>query len=332
MIEVSAGIIRREDGKMLICQRGEGRANAHLWEFPGGKREQGEDAARCLSRELQEELGLQVTDIRSVCENDWQGIHFTFLSCVALNEPVPTEHEAVKFVSPRQLLEYSFCPADQMVARSLALCGRQFSVFFWDFDGTLADTYPALTAMLQETCRLHGFTVEADRALNLLKVELRHAVDTLAAEQGIDAEEMMQTFRRLERDTPATVFPPIPGVLEAIHALKGKHYLVTHRDVGAVDWLKVNGLSFADYVTREKALPRKPAPDMITYLLKKHGLDAADCVMIGDRPLDMEAGQAAGVTTCLLDTEERFSQTPATFRTADAGQLPQILCPLTLFV
>ena len=50
MIEVSAGIIRDERGYILIARRGEGRKNAHLWEFPGGKREPGEDAAVCLIR------------------------------------------------------------------------------------------------------------------------------------------------------------------------------------------------------------------------------------------------------------------------------------------
>lgn len=51
MIHVSAGIIRRGD-LILAAQRGEGRMNAHLWEFPGGKQEPGEDAVSCLIREL----------------------------------------------------------------------------------------------------------------------------------------------------------------------------------------------------------------------------------------------------------------------------------------
>ena len=45
MIEVSAGVVYDREGRILICQRGEGRNNAHLWEFPGGKREKGESAA-----------------------------------------------------------------------------------------------------------------------------------------------------------------------------------------------------------------------------------------------------------------------------------------------
>ena len=39
MLEVSAGIVFDREGRILICKRGEGRKNAHLWEFPGGKRE-----------------------------------------------------------------------------------------------------------------------------------------------------------------------------------------------------------------------------------------------------------------------------------------------------
>ena len=50
MIEVAAGIIRRADGRVLICRRGEGRHHAHLWEFPGGKLEAGESAEVCLAR------------------------------------------------------------------------------------------------------------------------------------------------------------------------------------------------------------------------------------------------------------------------------------------
>ena len=64
MIEVSAGVIYDEGGRILLCQRGEGRANAHLWEFPGGKREAGESAEDCLVRELMEELNLPVTDVQ----------------------------------------------------------------------------------------------------------------------------------------------------------------------------------------------------------------------------------------------------------------------------
>ena len=63
MLEVSAGIVFDREGRILICKRGEGRKNAHLWEFPGGKREAGESAESCLLRELKEELSLPVSEV-----------------------------------------------------------------------------------------------------------------------------------------------------------------------------------------------------------------------------------------------------------------------------
>ena len=58
--DVTAGVIRREDGRVLIAQRPAGKMLGGLWEFPGGKRERGESLPDCLRRELREELGIAV--------------------------------------------------------------------------------------------------------------------------------------------------------------------------------------------------------------------------------------------------------------------------------
>lgn len=57
-IDVVAGIIRDDRGRILLAQRAEGSHLAGLWEFPGGKREIGESRWRALVRELDEELGI----------------------------------------------------------------------------------------------------------------------------------------------------------------------------------------------------------------------------------------------------------------------------------
>jgi mutator protein MutT len=59
IIEVAAGLVFHE-GRLLITQRPATGHLAHLWEFPGGKREPDESFAACLRRELQEELAIEV--------------------------------------------------------------------------------------------------------------------------------------------------------------------------------------------------------------------------------------------------------------------------------
>jgi len=59
MVLVSAVALVDGDGRVLLAQRPQGKAMAGLWEFPGGKVEQGETPEAALVRELQEELGIE---------------------------------------------------------------------------------------------------------------------------------------------------------------------------------------------------------------------------------------------------------------------------------
>jgi 8-oxo-dGTP diphosphatase len=64
LIEVVAGVVRDDRGRVLLAQRPEGKHLAGTWEFPGGKREPGESGRDALIRELREELGIAVGDAR----------------------------------------------------------------------------------------------------------------------------------------------------------------------------------------------------------------------------------------------------------------------------
>lgn len=328
MTEVSAGIIRRPDGRVLICQRGQGRSNAHLWEFPGGKIEKGESPCDCLRRELMEELALPVENLREVCQREAQGILFHFIEGTTEAVPQLTEHEACTFVTDRELLRYPFCPADTDVARAMALNAPALRHFFWDFDGTVMDTYPAMTEAFVRMARRFGVEIAHERALSLLKNNLTHALRVLADENGLDASAMVPVFREEEKVTLAQMARPVAGIPEALRALSGRHYLVTHRDRAALDYLESMGLKecFTDFVVEDDGFPRKPAPDSLLHLVHKHGLDPAECVMIGDRPLDTAAGRNAGMLSCLLDEEGRFPDDPCELRTNAAHELPALLC------
>lgn len=324
MIEVSAGIVFDGAGRILICRRGEGRRNAHLWEFPGGKIEAGESPEECLVRELQEELALPV-EVRGVrCTGEAQGIRFHFIDAFTGVQPVPAEHEAVRFVTRPELLQYDFCPADLPVARQLAFSGVRH--FIWDFDGTLLDTYPAMVRAFVAAAGDFGIAVSPEHTLSLMKNCLTHCCEVIGAENGISAKALEAAFRRHEQGELALGLPPVadvPEVLEALARRGGRHYVATHRDLQCRELLDRAGLldRFSGFVTREDGLPRKPAPDMLLHLMDRCGFGPEAAVMIGDRPLDTQAGRRAGMRSILLDPENRFSDQDADVRVTRLGEL-----------
>lgn len=332
MIRVSAGIVRRADGRILICQRGEGRNNAHLWEFPGGKQEAGESPEDCLCRELQEELALPIDHVQLLCQREEGGILFDFLTAETIAEPTLTEHEAYAFVQPREMLRYAFCPADTAVAREIALQSPALTDIFWDLDGTLMDTYPGMVKAFLRAAESLGIQTQSQRVLTLMKESLGHCCQVIAGENGVDAQEMLRAFRREEAHIDPDDIQPVPGIPEVLQQLKAagcRHYVATHRDHVAIQYLTHAGLMelFSGGVYSEDLLPRKPAPDMLLHLISKHDLDPACCAMVGDRPLDVRAGRAAGVVSCLLDAEGRFPDEPCEVRTGNAAEISTLLRP-----
>ena len=328
MIEVSAGVVFDREGRILICQRGEGRNNAHLWEFPGGKLEPGESPAQCLVRELMEELSLPVTNVRGMTHYPHGSILFHFLTAKTEALPVLTEHEDARFVTRRELLRYDFSPADVMAARMLAL--GEVRHIFWDFDGTLLDSYPAMVRAFVAAAADFGIAVTPERTLSLMKENLRYCCDVIGRENGVSADALIAAFRRHEQDELKQGLPPVPFIpeaLKALHAAGVKHYVATHRDLQCRELLEKAGLAqfFSGYVTQEDGLPRKPAPDMLLHLMNKHHLDPAQCLMVGDRPLDTEAGINAGVLSVLLDMEDRFPDGKCDLRIPAAWLLSSLM-------
>ncbi|TKB66949.1 MAG: (deoxy)nucleoside triphosphate pyrophosphohydrolase [Nitrospira sp.] len=123
VIEVAAGLIHR-DGRYLIARRKPGVHLAGFWEFPGGKREMGESLTECLQRELFEELSVRIDQpipyrvIRHDYLDQIIELHF-FLCAIEQGEPVPIGCEEIRWVSPEDLTQFTFPPADYAVIDAL---------------------------------------------------------------------------------------------------------------------------------------------------------------------------------------------------------------------
>ena len=114
--EVVAALIWRDD-KFMICQRPAHKARGLLWEFVGGKVEEGETKQQALIRECREEIAvtLDVGEIFMDVTHEYPDltVHLTlFNATIAEGEPQMLEHVDIRWITPREIPEYDFCPAD----------------------------------------------------------------------------------------------------------------------------------------------------------------------------------------------------------------------------
>lgn len=128
IIHVVAGLIRHSSKKhkIFFTRRQSGQHLEHLWEFPGGKLEAGEDRFHALRRELQEEVGIDVRSAlplhalthhyedKSILLDVWEVLHYR-------GKPHGREGQESLWLTPQKIPQYPFPDADQPVLSTLQL-------------------------------------------------------------------------------------------------------------------------------------------------------------------------------------------------------------------
>ena len=123
IVEVVAALVWEGD-KFMICQRPANKARALLWEVVGGKVEPGETKEQALIRECQEELAvtLSVGNVFMDVVHEYPDItvHLTlFNATIAEGEPQKLEHNDIQWITPSEIQNYEFCPADVAILKRL---------------------------------------------------------------------------------------------------------------------------------------------------------------------------------------------------------------------
>lgn len=123
MTEVVAALIWRGE-KFMICQRPSHKARGLLWEFVGGKVEAGETPQEALIRECREEIDvlLSVGDVFMDVTHKYPDleVHLTlFHATVASGEPKKLEHNDIRWITPQEIPDYDFCPADVEILQKI---------------------------------------------------------------------------------------------------------------------------------------------------------------------------------------------------------------------
>ena len=115
-VDVVAAIIKSED-YYLLAKRNKDKYMGLKWEFPGGKVEQNETFKEALSREILEELNVNIEIHKKVAEERYQDeeinitLHYYMCSIID-NDIVLSEHEAIEWVKKQDFINYEFVPGD----------------------------------------------------------------------------------------------------------------------------------------------------------------------------------------------------------------------------
>ena len=181
--------------------------------------------------------------------------------------------------------------------------------WFWDFDGTLFNTYPRICRAFQKSLADAGIYEEIEVIYPQLKITLEGAAKHFALlYPDVTPQVLLDGYHLHSEEEDISTFIPFPGMkdfLWSVISAGGHNYLYTHRGnsvFGVLDHNDITGL-FTDIVTSLDGFPSKPAPDALQFLMKKHSLNPGECIMVGDREIDLAAGLNAGMHAICLDPD-----------------------------
>lgn len=123
MTEVVVALVWDND-RFMACQRPAHKARGLLWEFVGGKVEKGETKQQALVRECREELGItvEVHDVFMDVVHEYPDltVHLTlFYASIAEGVPQLLEHNDIKWITPAEIDDLDFCPADEEILKEI---------------------------------------------------------------------------------------------------------------------------------------------------------------------------------------------------------------------
>lgn len=217
---VAAAVIENADGQILLARRPEHLDQGGLWEFPGGKLEDGESVLPALQRELQEELGIGLTDAYPLIQIPWDYVSHRVLLDVwrvtaFTGEPHGAEGQPIEWVAKARLRDYAYPAANQAIVDAAMLPHRyhistdpgtevQWPVFLQQLESTLSHgakmvqlrakklseaEYKCLAAEVVARCHEHG-------VLCLLNAPAEWVEELGADGVHLDSERLQQALTR----------------------------------------------------------------------------------------------------------------------------------------
>ncbi|KRM19021.1 P-Ser-HPr phosphatase [Ligilactobacillus hayakitensis DSM 18933 = JCM 14209] len=180
--------------------------------------------------------------------------------------------------------------------------------YFWDFDGTLFDTYPTMVEAFVKVFGDNQIKVDKKEVYEIMRrYSVGEAINWYSKDTKLDKKVLRRHFDEEDAQLLDRVssFENVEILLEKIVKNGGRNFLLTHRDESSMKILKRDKIDkyFTDYVTAKNKFPRKPNPESLNYLIEKNQVNRKKAVMIGDRNLDIQAGHNAQIAGILFDPD-----------------------------
>ena len=178
------------------------------------------------------------------------------------------------------------------------------SAFIWDLDGTLIDSYEVMVESLYETYLELGAELDKDVIMDEIKTtSVSDFHRKMEKERGILYDDLKDRYAEISRKNE----PRIRAIKNAAEILKFAkdrgigNFVFTHRGASGPEILKNNGLYeyFDEIASTADGFKRKPDPEGINYLVEKNGLVPEKTFYVGDRTLDIESADNAGIKSIL---------------------------------
>ena len=195
----------------------------------------------------------------------------------------------------------------------------RYRYFFYDFDGMLVDTYPHLArALATALSQARGTVVDEQECFDQLKVTLKGAYEHFQV-----TEEERLLFKSLHEDLLfepiPTLFPYVEEALRECMKKGGKNFIYTNRGDLVLSYLEHLGI--ADCFTDHILEANKPECQKLEAMISAYGLPKEECVVVGDRSLDVDSAYAAGVDGILFDFDGRVKEHHGTYVIRDTKEL-----------
>lgn len=182
----------------------------------------------------------------------------------------------------------------------------------FDFDGTISDSYPLFLEITKTIGKENGLkqTCSDEELDRYHKITILDAFKHLGWDKHMTWRCFLDRFHQLQEEFAMrfTAFPEAIELLEYAVGNGKRNYVYTHSGSIVGEMLKNMGIDhlFTFLLDSSYGFPSKPAPDALNYLCSRFSLDPKTCMMIGDRPIDAQAGMNAGMTGCLWDAGNLF--------------------------